>query len=79
VLHELKKTLSLSAALLLTFTGCGSEPAPGIAIRNVTVIDAAHGMRARQTVIFDGDSITYAGPPRVHRKPASRSTRTAST
>jgi len=40
-----------------------SDPAPtpapaGIAITNVTVIDAVNGVREMQTVIFDGDEIT---------------------
>lgn len=32
-------------------------PASGTAITNVTVIDAAGGLRANQTVVFDGDEI----------------------
>lgn len=54
---------------LLTLAACSSpqepegnvaadEPVTGTAITNVTVIDAANGLRENQTVIFDGDEIT---------------------
>jgi NSS family neurotransmitter:Na+ symporter len=36
----------------------GARPADGTAIVNVTVIDAEHGVRENQTVIFRGDEIT---------------------
>ena len=48
-------TLIVLAALL---AGCGLPPASGIAITNVTVIDAVNGVRENQTVVFDGDEIT---------------------
>jgi len=49
-------------ALLVLLAACGERRQAGIAIRNVTVIDAARGARSAQTVIFSGDSITYSGP-----------------
>ena len=40
-----------------------AEPEPsGIAITNVTVIDAVNGVRENQAVVFDGDEITSVGP-----------------
>lgn len=54
--------ISLVALLLCTLLGCSNEAATGTAIRNVTTIDAVNGARVKQTVIFDGDEITYAGP-----------------
>ncbi|MGI9234533.1 MAG: amidohydrolase family protein [Woeseiaceae bacterium] len=62
VLHELRKTLFPAAVLLLSLAACGGEVLPGTAIRNVTTVDAVHGTRHEQTVVFDGDSITYSGP-----------------
>ena len=39
------------------------QPSPsGIAISNITVIDAVNGVRERQTVIFDGDEIISVAP-----------------
>jgi len=58
---------SISKTILLAITGLlfACEPAPppvGTAITNVTVIDAIDGVRANQTVIFDGDEIIAVGP-----------------
>lgn len=52
--------LVLGAGIL---TACGGEQpeARGTAISNVTVIDAVHGVREGQTVIFDGDEIIAVG------------------
>ncbi len=52
-----------SYCLLAAFALCAcSRVAPtGTAIENVTVIDAINGVRAAQTVVFDGDKILYVG------------------
>ena len=45
--------------------GCGSPPGErpaGLLINNVTVIDAASGVRARQTVLIQGGRIVAVGP-----------------
>lgn len=48
------------AASLLA--ACTKPPAAeGTAIRNVTVIDAVHGVREAQTVVFNGDEIIAVG------------------
>lgn len=67
VLHDLRETLYPAVVLLLsiavvTIAACGDPPGSGTAIRNVTTVDAVHGTRHQQTVVFDGDTITYAGP-----------------
>lgn len=52
----LSRFLALAALVLLT--GCAPEEPPrGIAITNVTIIDAVDGARGEQTVVFDGDEI----------------------
>ncbi len=43
--------------LPLIAAACGADVA-GIAITNVTVVDAVNGVRENQTVVFDGDEIT---------------------
>ena len=50
--------------LALNLAACGTDaPAPtGTAITNVTVIDAVNGVRAAQTVVFDGDEILSVQP-----------------
>jgi len=49
----------LFAASIAFQAACAPQPGPaGTAITNVTVIDAVHGVREGQTVIFDGDRIT---------------------
>jgi len=53
-----------SSAFLLTLAlaACGREaPAPDLAIRNVTVIDAVNGVREGQTVLVTGDRIVGIG------------------
>ncbi|MCP5068944.1 MAG: amidohydrolase family protein [bacterium] len=43
--------------------GCGNPPTPsGVAITNVSVIDASNGVRENHTVVFDGDEIVSVGP-----------------
>jgi len=55
--------IALSILGLSTLVACSgepeavSEPARGIAITNVTVIDAVNGVRENRTVVFDGDEI----------------------
>ena len=54
--------LSLLFVILFAACGCSRDaelpPAPvGMAIANVTVIDAENGVRSNQTVVFDGDEI----------------------
>ena len=39
-----------------------ATPPTGTAITNVTVIDAVNGVRAEQTVVYDGDEIISVGP-----------------
>lgn len=49
--------------LAVGLSGCAPEPpARGIAITNVTLIDAVNGVRPAHTVIFDGDEIIALGP-----------------
>ncbi len=43
-------------------TACAESELTATAITNVTVIDAATGVRGNQTVVFDGDEITSVGP-----------------
>jgi len=53
----------LSIAAMTAFVVACSEPPPtGIAISNVTVIDAINGVRENQTVVFQGDEITAIQP-----------------
>ncbi len=64
------RSSSLPSAILcllasLAVAACDSAkdiPKSGIAIRNVTVIDAAAGERPSQTVLIDGDRIVAVGP-----------------
>lgn len=50
-------------ALAILLASCQSETArSGIAITNVTVIDAINGVRENRTVVFDGDQITAIQP-----------------
>ena len=52
----------LLAALVALVGACAPDaPASGIAIQNVTVIDAASGVRERQTVVTRGDTIVFVG------------------
>ncbi|MCP4300977.1 MAG: amidohydrolase family protein [Gammaproteobacteria bacterium] len=63
--HELKNDAILAIFAIfaiLALSGCSDEVVPGIAIKNVTVIDAVNGVRTERTVVFDGDNITYVGP-----------------
>lgn len=54
--------LVIITAVFATLVACGDRPEPrGIAITDVTVIDAAQGLREQQTVIFDGDEIIAVG------------------
>ncbi len=53
--------VAVSFLLLGACTG-DSAAGTGTAIRDVTVIDAVSGVRENQTVIFDGDAITWVGP-----------------
>lgn len=58
------RTRPFSCLVLLALTACGTDtPEPsGTAITNVTVIDAANGVREAQTVVFDGDEILAVQP-----------------
>jgi hypothetical protein len=47
----------LISILLLIAVGCQSDSAQQSAITNVTVIDAVHGVRPNQTVIYEDDRI----------------------
>lgn len=58
----MKNGVVLAIFAILTLNACSHEVVPGIAIRNVTVIDAVNGVRTEQTVVFDGDNISYVGP-----------------
>jgi cytosine/adenosine deaminase-related metal-dependent hydrolase len=52
----------LLGALVALTTACGPDaPATGIAIENVTVIDAANGVRENRTVVVRGDTIVFVG------------------
>ena len=52
----------LMVSLMSVLAACSRPPeARGTAISNVTVIDAVHGVRDAQTVIFDGDEIIAVG------------------
>lgn len=52
-----------SVALLALLVACGpGEPPVDLAIENVTVIDAANGVRAAQTVLVDDGRITAVQP-----------------
>ena len=60
---------SIFAPVLLTLGACAPAPAPdggeaGIAILNVTVIDAVSGERPNQTVLIEGDRIVFVGDSR---------------
>lgn len=59
-----KLTIHISWLLaLLVVSACQQAPDPaGTAITNVTVIDAVNGVRAEQTVVFDGDEILSVSP-----------------
>lgn len=59
---KLNGVLALAFTTILVLTGCSREIVPGTAIQNVTVIDAVGGVRHDQTVVFDGDNISYVGP-----------------
>ena len=49
--------------ILIAICVSSCQPAPtGTAITNVTVIDAANGVRENQTVVFDGDEILAVQP-----------------
>ncbi len=48
---------SLAGLVALTVACAPDTPATGIAIENVTVIDAANGVRENQTVVVRGDTI----------------------
>jgi len=57
-----RQFLILSLALVAVLAGCAPEVRPGLAITDVTLVDAINGVRAGQTVIVDGDRIEYVGP-----------------
>ena len=58
----METALRVSLLLLVSLVAaCQSRPA-GTAITNVTVIDAANGVRRHQTVVFEGDRITAVRP-----------------
>ncbi len=64
MIKRLKPCLSAVSLILATLLlgACSEKPdARGTAVTNVTVIDAAHGVRHEQTVIFDGDEIIAVG------------------
>ena len=66
--EHLKEFLALAAVCLLAALAAGAcgpsgdRAQSGIAIRNVTVIDAVSGERPGQTVLIDGDRIIDVGP-----------------
>ncbi|MEM9404063.1 MAG: amidohydrolase family protein [Pseudomonadota bacterium] len=58
--RDVNRVWGVTVGLLVTvFAACSNDPQTpaGTAITNVTVIDAANGVRERQTVVFDGDRI----------------------
>ncbi len=66
---------SIAVALFCCVACAPDEPASGIAIENVTVIDAVNGVRKAHTVVFDGDEIVFVGsttgPDSAARPPAA--------
>lgn len=60
-----RKMKCLALGIVITVAAC-SGPAPtGIAISNVTVIDAMNGVRDNRTVVWDGDEIKGVYAPDV--------------
>ena len=58
----MKNIIAIITALVL-FAGCGEQRGPrGVAIVNVTVIDAVNGVREGHTVVFEGDEIISVDP-----------------
>jgi imidazolonepropionase-like amidohydrolase len=51
------RQIFLLLLVLGILAGCAKTEPAGTAITNVTVIDAANGVRENQTVVFDGDQI----------------------
>lgn len=64
------KKLCLGILVLVAVAGCVHRELAGTAIVNVTTIDAVNGVQPDQTVVFEGDRITYAGD--ANEAPASR-------
>lgn len=56
------KRIFIAAACVLLAVACSKTAPEGTAITDVTVIDAVHGVREHQTVIFDGDEIRAVQP-----------------
>ena len=57
-----RSNLMLISMLFLLTAGCQSDVNQQSAITNVTVIDAMHGTRPNQTVIYEGDRIVAVTP-----------------
>ena len=53
----MKESIILTGLVACLLAAC-QPTSTGTAITNVTVIDAANGVRENQTVVFDGDEIT---------------------
>ncbi len=63
MLNILKNAGTLAILMLFSLTSCGEgDQIRGIAFHNATLVDAVNGVRASQTVVFDGDRITFVGP-----------------
>ena len=57
----MKQMLIMIACAMLVASCAPGELDRGVAIRGVTVIDSANGVREDQTVIYRGDEIVYVG------------------
>ncbi len=59
---RIRRRICLLVLVVAGAAGCGDSQPVGIAITNVTVIDAENGVRQNHTVIFDGDEIIAVAP-----------------
>lgn len=56
------KKIAILLATTSLLIACSQSAPTGTAITNVSLIDAVHGLRENQTVVFDGDEITAIQP-----------------